>query len=451
MSTADRGTIDEANFDGIVGPTHNYAGLAVGNLASAQHAAQRSNPRAAALQGLAKMRAVQALGVPQGLLPPQERPHLPTLRALGFDGGDTAVLARAAREAPTLLAAVSSASAMWVANAATVSAGADSADGRVHFTPANLCTQLHRAIETATTSRVLRTVFDAPAHFTHHPPLPPTPAFGDEGAANHTRLGAHDAAPGLSLFVYGRDEYDSRPSTQRFPSRQTRLASEAIARQHGLAPARCIFARQHPAAIDAGVFHNDVIAVGHRQVLLYHALAFAEPQAVRAQLAAQLSSTVCLIEISADQLSLPEAVRSYLFNSQLVTRSDGDLQLVVARECEESAAAWRVIEDLIADQRNPIAGVSVVDLRESMHNGGGPACLRLRVPLSAAQRAAVQPRCWLTPQRLTELEAWIRRHYRDRLDPQDLADPQLLIESRTALDALSTMLGIGSVYDFQLI
>ena len=121
----------EANFDGLVGPTHNYAGLAYGNLASALNAEKPSNPREAALQGLRKMKALHDLGVPQGVLPPHERPHLPTLRALGFGGKDAEVLGAAHREAPGLLAAASSASAMWVANAATVSPSADAADGRV--------------------------------------------------------------------------------------------------------------------------------------------------------------------------------------------------------------------------------------------------------------------------------------------------------------------------------
>src|SRR5690349_20397217 len=149
----------EANFDGLVGPTHNYAGLAYGNVASALNADKPSNPREAALQGLRKMKALHDLGLAQGVLPPHERPHLPTLRALGFTGKEGEVLAAARRVAPGLLAACSSASAMWVANAATVSASPDTEDGRVHFTPANLCTQLHRALETRVTARVLRAVF----------------------------------------------------------------------------------------------------------------------------------------------------------------------------------------------------------------------------------------------------------------------------------------------------
>ncbi|HVO87171.1 MAG TPA: N-succinylarginine dihydrolase, partial [Casimicrobiaceae bacterium] len=112
----DRRMLD-TNFDGLPGPTHNYAGLAAGNLASARHAGRASNPREAALQGLAKMRALARRGHAQAVLPPHERPYIPLLRNLGFGGDDNAVLARAAREAPHLLAASASAAAMWVANA----------------------------------------------------------------------------------------------------------------------------------------------------------------------------------------------------------------------------------------------------------------------------------------------------------------------------------------------
>lgn len=436
----------ETNFDGLVGPTHHYAGLAYGNLASAAHAQQPSNPRAAALQGLQKMRLLHGLGIPQAVLPPQERPHLPTLRALGFDGSDAEVLARAAREAPALLSACSAASAMWTANAATVSGSAETADHRVHFTPANLCTQLHRAIETATTARVLRRVFASADHFVHHPPLPATPAFGDEGAANVMHLRGENDTDALTIFVHGRDGDERDTGSSRFPARQTRLASAAIARQHGLRADRVLHLRQHAAAIDAGVFHNDVIAVAHAQVLLLHEQAYGDSEALATRLS---DAGYRVLRISSAELPLADAVQSYLFNSQLVTRSDGAMQLIVAAECREQPRVWALIEGLIADPRNPIAAVSVVDLRQSMHNGGGPACLRLRVPLTPREAAAVLPGVFCDAARFDALEAWVRKHYREHLLPNDLADPQLLDESRRALDVLSTLLGLGSVYDFQ--
>src|SRR4249920_4113644 len=172
----------EINFDGIPGPSHNYSGLAEGNLASEKHAHRVANPQAAALQGLAKMRALAARGYAQAVLPPHERPAVDALRALGFVGTDAAIIATAARDAPRLLAACSSAAAMWVANAATVSPSADTGDGRVHLTPANLVSYFHRSLEAATTTRVLRAIFADAKHFTVHDPLPAAPQLSDEGA-----------------------------------------------------------------------------------------------------------------------------------------------------------------------------------------------------------------------------------------------------------------------------
>ncbi len=444
-----RGTL-EANFDGLVGPTHHYAGLSFGNVASERNAHRAANPREAARQGLMKMQALAALGLPQGVLPPQERPHLPTLRRLGYSGNDAQILARVARTAPELLAAVSSASAMWAANAATVSPSIDCGDERVHFTPANLCTNLHRAIEADSTARILKAVFPDPSRFVHHAPLPATPTLGDEGAANHTRLCSDYGDPGLELFVYGRGT-DDEPHPARYPARQTRLASASVARLHELAEPARFFAQQNPDVIDRGVFHNDVIAVGNREVLLYHEQAFVDAAAVRGWVCTHLQGTrrPVFIEILEDEVSLDEAVTSYLFNSQLVCPADGGMRLVVARECEESTPVWSALQRLLGDPGNPIDGIAVFDLRQSMHNGGGPACLRLRVVLTETERAAVAAGVWITPKRHAELLAWVEKHYRDQLTADDLADPQLLEESRTALDRLTRILKLGSLYDFQ--
>lgn len=280
----------EANFDGLVGPTHNYAGLSFGNVASANNANRVSNPREAALQGLAKMKALADLGYAQGVLPPQERPSVGLLRTLGFSGDDRAVIREAARTAPGLLGAACSAASMWTANAATVSPSADTADGRVHFTPANLCSKLHRAFEHETTARVLRAAFPDEARFAHHNALPGWPSLGDEGAANHTRLCGAYGERGVEFFVYGRDDLASAPTPRRFPARQTLQASQAIARVHGLADGDVVFAQQHPDAIDAGVFHNDVIAVGNGNVLFCHAQAFVDQAAVLARLRERLAA-----------------------------------------------------------------------------------------------------------------------------------------------------------------
>ena len=444
----------EVNFDGLVGPTHNYGGLSYGNVASQSNSQASSNPREAALQGLAKMKALMEMGFKQGVLAPQERPDVAALRSIGFTGTDAQVITRAAREAMPLLAACMSASSMWTANSCTVSPSADTADGRVHFTAANLNCKFHRSIEHPTTSRVLGAMFANSQHFAHHAALPAVSQFGDEGAANHTRFCKSYGEPGVEFFVFGRSAFDNRfPAPQRYPARQTLEASQAVARLHGQSEEGVVYAQQTPSVIDQGVFHNDVIAVGNGEVLFYHQDAFLHTEQVLAQLQDKLSrrggnfQAVC---VPREAVTVEDAVKSYLFNSQLLTRADGNMLIIVPEECRNNARVWSYLQALTSGS-GPIREVKVFDLKQSMQNGGGPACLRLRVALKEDELAAVNPGVIMTPALYETLTGWVNKHYRDRLSDSDLADPQLLIECRTALDELTRILTLGSVYPFQLI
>jgi succinylarginine dihydrolase len=443
----------EVNFDGLVGPTHNYGGLSYGNVASQSNSQAVSSPKEAALQGLAKMKALMEMGFKQGVLAPQERPNVAALRSLGFAGSDAQVIEKAARDAMPLLAACSSASSMWTANACTVSPSADTADGRVHFTAANLNCKFHRSIEHPTTSRVLGAMFADERHFAHHAALPAVAQFGDEGAANHTRFCKGYGEAGVEFFVFGRSAFDSRfPAPSRYPARQTLEASQAVARLHGLSEAGVVYAQQNPAVIDQGVFHNDVIAVGNGEVLFHHEDAFLDTDKVLAELHDKLGrvggrfQAVCVPRAA---VTVEDAVRSYLFNSQLLSRADGSMLLIVPEECRNNARVWSYLQTLTAED-GPIREVKVFDLKQSMQNGGGPACLRLRVALKDDELAAVNQGVILTPSLYDTLTGWVEKHYRDRLSETDLADPQLLTECRTALDELTQILKLGAVYPFQL-
>lgn len=440
----------EYNFDGLVGPSHNYAGLSFGNVASFSNVRSSSNPRQAALQGLAKMRELAARGFAQAVMPPQGRPNFRLLRSLGFSGTDADVLARACREAPVILACAWSAAPMWTANAATVSPSADSLDGRVHFTAANLNNKLHRSEEHVQATRTLRAIFGNSEHFMVHEPLPSVPAFADEGAANHTRFAASHGAAGVEFFVYGRVEFDpSAPAPKKYPARQTLEASQAIARLHGLDPARTVFASQNPDVIDQGVFHNDVIAVGNGNVLFYHEQAFADEggtlDALRRALAVA-GTELHPVRVASSQVAVGDAVASYLFNSQLLSKADGRMALVVPHECRENAAVADYLAGLLAG-RGPIDELIEFDLRQSMRNGGGPACLRLRVALTDAEAAAMHQGVIMTEALYAQLVAWVERHYRDRIETQDLMDPQLALECAAALEELTRILGLPGLYD----
>ncbi|NYU08583.1 succinylarginine dihydrolase [Enterobacteriaceae bacterium CCUG 67584] len=436
----------EVNFDGLVGLTHHYAGLSFGNEASTKHRFQISNPRLAAKQGLLKMKALADAGFPQAVIPPQERPNVAVLRQLGFTGSDEQVVEKAGTQMPQLLSAASSASSMWVANAATVAPSADTLDGKVHLTVANLNNKFHRASEAGTTEQVLRAIFRDEARFSIHTALPQVAMFGDEGAANHNRLGGDYGEPGLQLFVYGRDE-GTGPAPARYPARQTLAASQAVARLNQVNPGKLMFAQQNPLVIDQGVFHNDVIAVSNRQVLFCHEQAFVHQSALLHALGDRVPGFMP-IEVPTEAVSVQDAVATYLFNSQLLSRDDGSMMLVLPQESQNHPGVWRYLNQLVAED-NPISELRVFDLRESMANGGGPACLRLRVVLTPEEQRAVNPAVMMNDTLFNTLNDWVDRYYRDRLTQADLVDPQLLREGREALDALTRILQLGSVYPFQ--
>ncbi|MEM9501746.1 MAG: N-succinylarginine dihydrolase [Pseudomonadota bacterium] len=414
-------SLTEINFDGIVGPSHNYAGLSLGNIASASHKGDPSYPRAAALQGLDKMRQNLARLGSQGFLLPLPRPNAVLQDQLVLDG----------TEAPALRAAPWSASSMWTANAATVSPAPDTADGKCHLTPANLMTMLHRAQEWTDTKRQLAIAFGNTGHFVLHDAVPPT--FGDEGAANHMRLCEGHGSAGVEVFVYGRPG-------GRFPARQHEQASRLIARAHRLDPARAIFIEQNPAAIEAGAFHNDVVAVANERVLFTHAEAFADQRGAYEAIRAAFPALE-VVEVPGDAVSLDRAIRTYLFNAQLVTQPDGSMVLIVPDECLEDKAVWAYCEQLMASN-GPIREVIPVDVRQSMANGGGPACLRLRV---VCDPATVDPRFLMDQAKAELISATIQMNWPEQIDPSDLGSETLANSVIAARAALLTALDLSEL------
>lgn len=437
----------EANFDGLMGPTHNYGGLSDGNLASSSHAGLTSYPREGALQGLGKMAQMHSKGLKQGWLAPHQRPFLPFLRQIGLSGNDEALWEQGWKTVPQIMKNMLSASPMWCANAATVSPSADTQDGRLHFTPANLSTMLHRSIEGAQTQRSLETAFPFAAV---HSPLPLQNIMADEGAANHVRLCGARGQQGVELFVYGRDGFSGRNT--KFPARQTRQSFEAISQNHQLRSDRLVFAQQSLTAIEAGAFHNDVVCVGALQTLFYHEDAFADTAQMQEDVkrAAKDLFDPVFVQVSRAEVPLDDAIKSYLFNSMLVKFPGQDrLSLIAPVETQESESTARYCDELTAGN-GPIGEVIYVDVRQSMRNGGGPACLRLRVTLSEEEWGRTKPEMIFNAKTHKALQGWIERHYRESLSPQDLRDPSLMHESFSALDELTQLMKLGSdFYPFQ--
>jgi succinylarginine dihydrolase len=410
--------LTEINFDGIIGPSHNYAGLSFGNVASMGHAGEVSEPRAAALQGISKMRANLALGLVQGIFLPHPRPHRQWLARLGTSIEEAE---------PALAANAMSASAMWAANAATVSPSPDTIDGRCHLTPANLRTMPHRSHEWSSTLDQLQVAFRN-RQFEIHPPVPF--AFGDEGAANHMRITAAHATGGVEVFVYG-------VSGGAFPARQDIEASKAIARLHLLDPGRTLFVQQSEEAIAAGAFHNDVVAVANERVLFAHEQAFADSQPLLDACERHVPGFE-YVEVAAREVPLEDAVKSYLFNAQLVTAPDGEMILIVPTEVRETKSIWNWLERHLAGN-GPIRRVEIVDVRQSMANGGGPACLRLRL---VADPSDIDPRFLVDAEKLDRIAKVVERNWPSQIHHSELQQPTLIAEVERARAALLEEIGI---------
>jgi succinylarginine dihydrolase len=403
-------TYREINFDGLIGPSHNYAGLSLGNVASQSNEGRTSSPREAALQGLAKMRKLMDRGLVQGFLPPLRRPAADVLRPLGFGGSDEEVMKRALEEDEELFRKACAASSMWTANAATIIAAPDSGDGRIHLVTANLASMLHRSFEAEQTFASLRRVFAGEA-FVVHPPLPHGRHFSDEGAANHMRMAASHGEHGVNILVHGQERGG------RFPERQARRASEAVARLGGIS-GQAVYVRQSEAAIQAGAFHNDVVSVANETLLLAHPEAFDDKGLLFDAIRDRVPGATIL---ETEGVSLEEAVKTYLFNSQLVSLPEGGMALVLPSEAEASPNVWREVERWLSC--GAIREAIVVDVRESMRNGGGPACLRLRVSVSETALKAIDPRFILTPESWDGLNALVERAWPAQVSPSDLVDP----------------------------
>jgi succinylarginine dihydrolase len=436
----------EINFDGLIGPTHNYAGLSRGNLASQKHLNQTSNPQAAALQGLDKMRLIMDQGIPQGFFLPHERPQLMTLRALGFGGTDEEAINQATKQNPALLKNVYSASSMWAANAATFSPSIDSYDQNIHITPANLNSMFHRSIEHEFTKTQLELMFGGIAQV--HKPIKNISGYGDEGAANHLRVCAQHLMPGFQIFVYGSSAFESHLG---IIARQAEEISQAVSTQHQLDPERVLFLKQNEQAINSGSFHNDIVSLANEEVFIFHQEAFAdrvELERVLHHLKEHVKG-FHPIEILSEDISLDDLVSSYLLNSQLITVDNNEMMMLLPEEVHNHPNCMRWLEEIKSS--SPIKHLEFVDIRQSMMNGGGPACLRFKAVVNNDEFDKLNEKFLLSPTKLMDLRALVSKHYRDKLYPEDLLDIKLMQESYTFLDELTQLLDLGDIYNFQRI
>ena len=435
----------ELNFDGLIGPTHNYSGLSEGNIASFKNSKKISNPKKAALQGLEKMKLLIDLGIPQGIFLPHERPHLESLRKQGFSGSANDIVLSASKTSTLLLNQSYSASSMWAANAATFSPSTDSVDSIAHITPANLFSMPHRRIESEFTYNQLNIIFNS-SHFKIHKPIDPSELMGDEGAANHLRISNNHLEKGIQIFVYGRD---SSETNLNFVARQTKSASEYIAKSHQLDVDKTFFLKQNIEAINSGSFHNDIVSLSTENVFIYHEKAFADSKYEIQKIKNSLKNPneLFFIEISEKEIPLDVLVSSYLLNSQLVLNSNGNMTFIMPSEVKNFLECTKWLENIKTN--SPIQDLRYVDIKQSMMNGGGPACLRFKIVVNEDEFNNINPNFLLNPSLLARLENLINSSYRDNLNINELADPDLVNESYTVLDELTQIFNTGSIYNFQ--
>ncbi|WP_310474063.1 N-succinylarginine dihydrolase, partial [Sandarakinorhabdus sp.] len=192
-----------------------------------------------------------------------------------------------------------------------------------------------------------------------------------------------------------------------------------------------LFVAQSQTAIDAGAFHNDVVAVANGNVLFAHEHAFADAAGLKADVARRMPDAIT-IEVPDSAVSLEDSIKSYLFNSQLLTLPDGSMALVLPKEAEETPSVKAYLAALV-EGNGPIRAAHFVDVRESMQNGGGPACLRLRV---AADPATVDPRFLLDEAKAARLERLVEHWWPETIGPADMANPDLWRQVKAARAAL---------------
>ena len=426
----------EYNLDSMIGPTHHFGGLSKGNLASMAHQFQMSSPKKAALEGLEKMRLAHEIGQNQLWFPPQRRPIFDAM--INGAGSDIDKVRWAFDNNPELLSQLFSSSAMWMANNATVSGSADSSDGLVHVIPANLSTLAHRRVEVAQNLILLNYAFFT-KQFKVHPPL--SHRFRDEGAANHMQFSTDGHSKSLHLFVYNRSKSGDEDKYLPFPLRQSYEASRSLAKAMNIPETQTLICRQLATSVQKGVFHHDVVGMSHQDVLIIHELAL-EDQDHTLQLLQTMSQNILkkkltIIQVSSEQLSLKEALDTYFFNSQFIKDQDGNVHLICAQQCNNHPKVSLLVDDLIAQK--VIEKVHYISLSESMMNGGGPACLRLRLPLTSKEFSNI-PNCFkFSDEKYQEMVHFVHQFYPNQVRLADFIQINFLKKMNQLFDGLYSL------------
>jgi len=423
----------QLNISELPGPTFMYSGLSADNVASLNNKHLAANPLKFALLSLQRMRLLLEEGVHQVIFPPHRRPDLQALGYCGFTGDMGHMIGSADKFSRGYLESLLAASSVWTANAATVTPSADSEDGKVHITTANLNSHFHRSIEASQTHAKLARVFADDNFFALHQALPSHNRFSDEGAANHMRFHVEGENRGLNVFVYGNDP--DNPGYMQ--GRQSLWASKAICQLHALSSTQVWLQKQSKEAISRGIFHNDIISMNSHDLLVFHQQAYENHESLIEKLTAL---GICCVEIKAEEFSLEHALKTYFFNSEFIKGKDGSQVLVMSEKCQHDAKVHAQLERIQTAYNKEIKTI-YVDLDDSLKNGGGPACLRLRVQLNQEQFSAIPSKFLLTQNKLNALQEVVTRFYRESLSYEDVFTETFQLSLQPVYSRLEQVLG----------
>ena len=405
-------------IDTIIGPTYHYGGLALGNTHSLDHKHVVANPKKAALQGLSKMKLLRDHGISQYVLPAYVRDYKGLVQGYYNNQGDFEDnLKRLYDENLDIFSSFFSASSAWLANAWTMTPSIDSSDGRYHVSPASLNACFHRQLDVKQTIAILTNRLCSKTYITCHHPSP----FFDEGAANMIRLSA--GGKGLYLFVSGSSD------TKRFKSRHDKRSWQRLVSQHQLDPDYVIYLTQHPDAIDAGVFHNDVISFGVDDLLVVHENAFVDQpnycDTILERYFSCFGTDLTLIQIPDSILPLKDAVNSYFFNSQLVRKDDNRYLLLVPSRCK-GLPVMDYFVSIVAKKWESQLEIMVCDVEESIKNGGGPACLRNSMDVYDDPKLIFDDRYLFTLEKYDDFVRLVNQYYPSSLELNDFLSVSFL-------------------------
>ena len=321
----------------------------------------------------------------------------------------------------------------------------DNIDNAIHITVANLNSMMHRSIEPKFTYKMLKRILNKKVNINKS--LLNLPNIGDEGAANHIRIAERHNVPGYQIFVYSSENISHAKTIER----QSLIGSKLIARKNCVEDQRVFYLQQSNRAIRYGSFHNDIVSTANENIFIYHEEAFESTQELKVILAKlkKLVPNFKPIKILNSEIDLQTIVSSYLLNSQLISLPSGGMMFLLPSEVKQYPNCMQWLEKISAEEE--IKKIKFIDVKQSMRNGGGPACLRLRMIFNENEISSVNKNFLLDDNKIDLLTNLIENKYRDRLQPDDLLDPNLADESLEILDALTKIFKTGSIYNFQKI